>query len=334
MKVAIIGATGYTGFELVKMLSRHKEFQLTSITSESYGGIKISDTYPSLTGICDMVLKDNDIDKRADEADAFFLCLPHKTAMSVAKKLYDKGKIVIDLSADFRINNQELYEKTYSTTHTAPEYLRLAVYGQPELFSSLLKGARLVAVPGCYPTSIIMPLYPLIKEGIIEKDNIIADSKSGVSGAGRKPTTTNAYCEVNEDFKPYGIFSHRHNVEIDHILSRAKDDTKIIFTPHLLPINRGILSTIYVKSKSSLNDIETIWEKYYKDKPLVRIRKGGVVPSIKNVANSPFIDMAVFRQDENFIIVSAIDNILKGASAQALQCLNIIAGINETEGLL
>lgn len=334
MKVSVIGATGYTGVELVKMLSRHRHIELSSITSESFGGIKISDTYPSLTGICDMVLKDNDIDERVKEADAFFLCLPHKTSMEVAKKLYDKGKIVIDLSADFRINNQDLYEKTYATRHTAPEYLRLALYGQPELFGTFLKGAKLVAVPGCYPTSIIMPLYPLLKDGLIDKDNIIADSKSGVSGAGRKPTMTNSYCEVNEDFKPYGVFNHRHNVEIDYILSKAKDDVNIVFTPHLLPINRGILSTIYVKSDAPINEIEATWEKYYKNKPLVRIRKGGAIPCIKNVANSPFIDMAVFKKDRNLIIVSAIDNLLRGASAQALQCFNIIAGYDEVEGLL
>lgn len=334
MKVSVIGATGYTGFELVKMLSRHKDIELSSITSESFGGIKISDIYPGLSNICDMVLKDNDIDERIKDADVFFLCLPHKASMDVAKKLYDKGKIVIDLSADFRINDQDLYEKTYATRHTAAEYLRVAVYGQPELFGTFLKGSRLIAVPGCYPTSIIMPLYPLIKEGLIDTDSIIADSKSGVSGAGKKPTTTNSFCEVNEDFKPYGIFSHRHNVEIDYILSKAKDNTNIVFTPHLLPINRGILSTIYVKSDYPLNDIESCWEKYYKDKPLVRIRKGGAIPNIKDVANTPFIDMAVFRKDKNLIIVSAIDNLLKGASAQALQCLNVMAGYDELEGLL
>ena len=334
MNVSIIGSTGYTGVELIKLLVRHKYFKISSLTSESFAGEKISSIYPSLSGLCDKVLKNNNIEERAEEADAFFLCLPHKTAMEAAKVLYNKGKIVIDLSADFRMSCRELYEKTYSVTHTAPELLKVALYGQPELFGNDLKGARLVAAPGCYPTSIIVPVYPLLKEGLIDSSFIIADSKSGVSGAGRKPTMTNIFCEANEDFKPYGIFSHRHNKEIDHILSRAGSEIKAVFTPHLLPINRGILSTIYLKSTSSISDIESCWEKYYNNRPLVRIRKGGTIPAIKNVSGTSFIDMAAFKDEDRLIVVSAIDNLLKGASGQALQCLNIIAGINETEGLI
>lgn len=334
MKVSVIGATGYTGVELIKLLSRHKYFKIASLTSESYAGKRISDVYPALSGICDEVLKNNNIEERAEEADAFFLCLPHKTAMEAAKLLYNKGKIVIDLSADFRMNDCALYEKTYSVTHTAPELLKTAVYGQPELFGENLKGARLVAVPGCYPTSVIMPVFPLLKEGLIDSSFIIADSKSGVSGAGRKPTMTNIFCETNEDFKPYGIFSHRHNKEIDHILSRSGSDIKAVFTPHLLPINRGILSTIYLKSTVAVSHIEACWEKYYHGRALVRIRKDGAIPAIRNVSGTSFIDMAAFKDDDKLIVVSTIDNLLKGASGQALQCLNIIADINETEGLI
>ncbi len=334
MKVSVIGATGYTGFELVKLLLRHPRLEIAALTSESYAGKKISEVYPALSGLCDAVLKDNDMEERASEADAFFLCLPHKAAMEAVKTLYGKGRVVIDLSADFRMSDRALYEKTYSTRHTAPELLKEAVYGQPELFGGELKGARLAAVPGCYPTSVIVPVYPILKEGLADKSFIIADSKSGVSGAGRKPTLGNSFCETYGDFKPYGIFGHRHNAEIDHILSRAAGEVGAVFTPHLLPLNRGILSTVYLKSQAPLSEIEACWEKYYGGRRLVRIKKGGETPSIKNVAGTSFIDMAAFRRGGDLIVVSAIDNLLKGASGQALQCLNLMAGFNETEGLI
>ena len=334
MKVSVIGATGYTGFELVKLLTRHPHLEIAALTSESYAGQKISDIYPALAGICDVVLKDNDLEARSSDADAFFLCLPHKTAMEAVKVLYNNNRIVIDLSADFRMSDRELYEKTYSAKHIAPELLKEAVYGLPELFGDKLRGARLAAAPGCYPTSVIMPVYPLLKDGLADKGQIIADSKSGVSGAGRKPTLNNSFCETFGDFKPYGIFSHRHNVEIDHILSRAAGKTEAIFTPHLLPVHRGILSTIYLKSTNSLSEIEACWERYYGNSRLVRIKKGGEVPMIKSVAGTSFIDIAAFKRGGDLIIVSAIDNLLKGASGQALQCLNIMAGFNETEGLI
>lgn len=331
-KVSVIGATGYTGFELVKLLAHHSHFQIASLTSESYAGQKISEVYPALENVCDMVLSDNDMEKEGDKADAFFLCLPHKTAMEAAKILYNKGKVVVDLSADFRVSDVDIYEKVYQTTHIAKELLEKAVYGQPELFGEKIKNSRLVAAPGCYPTSIITPLYPLIEEGVIDTDFIVADSKSGVSGAGRKPSMTNAFCETNEDFKPYGIFTHRHNSEIDFILSKAKHGINITFTPHLLPINRGILSTIYVKTTASAEDIKAIWEKRYGGHKLVRIKNE--IPAIKNISGTSFIDMAVFKKGDKAIIVSVMDNLLKGASGQALQCLNIIAGLAETEGLI
>lgn len=332
MKISVIGATGYAGAELVKLLFRHKGFEIASLTSESYAGKKISEVYPAFAGLCDKVLSENDIETEGEKADAFFLCLPHKTAMDTAKALYDKGKIVIDLSADFRVADAGIYEKAYKTTHTAKELLDKAAYGQPELFGERVKAARLVAAPGCYPTSVIVPLYPLLEKGVVDKDFIIADSKSGVSGAGRKPSASNSFCETNEDFKPYGIFSHRHNSEMDYILSKAAGQVNVTFTPHLLPVNRGILSTIYLKTGLSAEEIVSLWRERYAGHKLVRIREEA--PAIKDVAFTSFIDMAVFKNGDKAVIVSAIDNLLKGASAQALQCLNLIAGYPEEEGLI
>lgn len=332
MNVSVIGATGYTGFELVKLLSRHKYFTIASLTSESYAGQAISEVYPQLAGVCDIILSENNIEKEAEKADAFFLCLPHKTAMETAQTLYDKNKIVIDLSADFRLDDVCLYESVYKTIHTAKELLNKAVYGQPELFGDKIKNSRLIAVPGCYPTSIIVPMYPIIDAGLADTDFIVADSKSGVSGAGRKPSMNNAFCETNEDFKPYGIFSHRHNAEIDFILSKTGKPINVTFTPHLLPINRGILSTVYFKTEASADDIKSLWQKVYCGKKLVRIKNE--IPAVKNVVGSSFIDISVFKKDGKAIVVSALDNLLKGASGQALQCLNILAGLNEEEGLI
>ena len=226
MKAAVIGATGYTGVELVKIILKHEHLELSAITSESYAGKKFSEIYPSMYGMCDMVLEENNIETISQKADVFFLCLPHKAAMETASILYKKGKIVIDLSADFRLKDKSLYEATYNTKHTESDLLEKAVYGQAEIFTEQIKKTSLIAGAGCYPTSIITPLYPLLENNIIDDNQfIIADSKSGVSGAGRKPTLTNIFCEANEDLKPYGIFSHRHNAEIDHILSRAKNNT-------------------------------------------------------------------------------------------------------------
>ena len=333
MKAAVIGATGYTGVELVKIILKHEHLELFAITSESYAGKKFSEIYPSMYGMCDMVLEENNIETISQKADVFFLCLPHKAAMETASILYKKGKIVIDLSADFRIKDKSLYEATYNTKHTESDLLEKAVYGQAEIFTEQIKKTSLIAGAGCYPTSIITPLYPLLENNIIDDNQfIIADSKSGVSGAGRKPTLTNIFCEANEDLKPYGIFSHRHNAEIDHILSQAKNNTHVIFTPHLLPVNRGILSTIYIKTNKDKKEIENAIKSKYRGRFFVRVRED--IPAIRYVTHTNFIDIAVFKKDDTAIIVTAIDNLLKGASAQAVQCYNIMQNIDEKTGLI
>lgn len=333
MKAAVIGATGYTGVELVKIILKHEHLELSAITSESYAGNKFSEIYPAMYGMCDMVLEENNIETISQKADVFFLCLPHKAAMETASILYKKGKIVIDLSADFRIKDKSIYEATYNTEHTAADLLEKAVYGQAEIFTEQIKKTSLIAGAGCYPTSIITPLYPLLENNIIDDNQfIIADSKSGVSGAGRKPTLTNIFCEANEDLKPYGIFSHRHNAEIDHILSQAKNNTHVIFTPHLLPVNRGILSTIYIKTNKDKKEIENAIKSKYRGRFFVRVRED--IPAIRYVTHTNFIDIAVFKKDDTAIIVTAIDNLLKGASAQAVQCYNIMQNIDEKTGLI
>lgn len=332
MKVAIVGATGYTGFELVKILIKHSKVDIAYVTSDTSAGKRYSDFYPFLRGVFDKELVENDYQLIAEGVDGVFLCLPHGASMDAAKFFAEKGKVVIDLSADFRISDELIYKKTYGEDHRCPELLNHFAYGIPEIFIEEIKISRLVANPGCYPTSIIIPLYPLLKNDLVYKDFIIADSKSGVSGAGKTPSEKTHYCEVNEDFKPYGIFNHRHNPEIDFILSKSSENIHVVFTPHLLPVNRGILSTIYVRSKSSTDKILSLLKDFYKSRKFVRIVDD--IPSLKNVVYTNFIDIAVFERDEMVIIVSAIDNLIKGASGQAVQNLNIINGWDETEGFI
>ncbi|MCX8083462.1 MAG: N-acetyl-gamma-glutamyl-phosphate reductase [Calditerrivibrio sp.] len=333
MNVSIIGATGYTGFELVKILLKHPKLKIKHLTSDSSANKNISEIYPYLKGLCDMTLINNDFEKITKETDVVFLCLPHGASMDAANFFAKNGKIVIDLSADFRISDPNTYKKAYNENHKYPELLDKFVYGIPEIFEDSIKKSTLIANPGCYPTSIIIPLYPLIKNNLLEFDILIADSKSGVSGAGKTPSEKTHFCEVNEDFKPYSIFNHRHNPEIDHILSKTGSPVHVIFTPHLLPINRGILSTIYTKSNYKLSSIIECLKDFYNNKTFVRIYEKDI-PSIKNIVNTNFIDIGVYKDGEQVIIISTIDNLIKGASGQAVQNLNLLVGFKETDGLL
>ncbi len=334
INVSVLGATGYTGAELVKILIRHPKVRLSHITSESAVGKRYSEAYPAFLGLCDKTLTGNDLDLIAAESDAAFLCLPHGASMDAAAYLYSKGVKVFDLSADYRLSDAALYEKTYKTAHTHQDILKNAVYGLAEIFEDDIKNSDLVAVPGCYPTSILIPLIPLLREGAVEHD-IIADSKSGVSGAGKKATETTHFCEADEDLKPYGIFTHRHKPEIDHIIKRAAGvKTDIVFTPHLTPLIRGMLSTIYARTDKQPDELLKIWQNAYRGRPMVRIRTDGSIPNIKYVANTPFIDIAMYKQGDNLIIVSALDNLLKGASSQAVQCFNIRMGFDIKTGLI
>lgn len=341
LKVAIIGASGYTGVELIRLLSNHPEIEITAVTSEQSAGKSIAEVFPSLSGVFEKTLEHISIEVIAQKADLVFTALPHQKAMDYVPKLLEIGKKVIDLSADFRIKDAATYGAWYEE-HKAPELLKEAVYGLPELHRTEIKNARLVANPGCYPTSAILALAPLLKNGLIEASSLVIDSKSGVSGAGRSATQDTHFIEVNEGFKAYKVGEHRHTPEIEQELSLlAGSQITVSFTPHLLPINRGILSTIYaslisqesgVRSQEELNDL---YDEFYKDERFVRVYPKGSFPNINNVKGSNFCDIGIKldKRTNRVVIISAIDNLTKGAAGQAVQNMNIMYGFPEDTAL-
>ncbi len=345
LNVAIAGATGYAGAELIKLLARHPNVNIIALAhSPGTDDAPISKTFPQLEGVCDLMVEGVEAILDCQELDAAFLALPHRAAMAVAKPLLARGVKVIDLSADYRLRDVAVYEKWYEVEHKDTENLENAVYGLCEHYKDKIKSADLIANPGCYPTSVLLPLIPLLKAGLIKTENIIVDSKSGATGAGKKTSAALQFCEVDESFKAYGVFSHRHTPEINQELSTAADkEVSVIFTPHLLPLQRGIQSTIYVDCNFSfpkggkgdlLTEIQNAYESAYKDEFFVRVKPEGSTVEIKNVANTNFCDISYFINGNKLIITSVIDNLLKGASGQALQNFNIMYGFNETEGLI
>ena len=339
IKVGVIGSTGYAGAELVKILSRHPEVEITALTSRQYAGIPFSDVYPFSKGIVGNICETFELERFCDKTDYVFTALPHKLPMEIVPSLLDKGKKIIDLSADFRFKDVKRYEKYYQP-HSEPELLNQAVYGLSEIFEDKIKNASIIGNPGCYPTTVLLALIPLLKEGLVEKDDIISDSKSGVSGAGRSVSLGTHYCEVNETFKTYGLNGHRHRPEMEEVLSN-ETGTKIdiTFIPHLIPVNRGMLSTIYTKIKPGITqkNILDCYKSYYDTRTFVRIFEDAMTPpEIKNVSHTNFCDIG-FALDKNtnrLVLISAIDNLVKGASGQAIQNMNIMAGIDETTGLI
>lgn len=337
IKVGIIGANGYTGGELARLVALHKGVELTLITSRQFAGQRMDDVYPALKGGCDLAFAEYDPDVAAAKADFFFMALPHKLPMEFVPGLVERGKKVVDLSADFRFRSQAAYEAYYQP-HVSGHLLKDAVYGLSEMFTDEIKQAGIVGNPGCFPTSILIPLLPLVKAGQVDPATIIADSKSGVSGAGRTLSLKGHFCEANESIKAYSVASHRHTPEIEEVLSLgAGKDIMISFTPHLVPMTRGMLSTIYVNPAggATADDIYAAWRKVYAGRRFVRIMDGDKVPDTAYVRNTNCCDIAV-KQDKStgrFIIMSAIDNLLKGASGQAMQNMNIMLGFDEGEGL-
>ncbi len=332
LRAGVLGATGYTGAVLLSVLLGHPDVQVTLITSNTYRGKKISEVFPLFRGRLEMPLEATDADYKG-ACDVYFLCLPHGVSASAARGLFDGRALIIDLAADFRFEDKAVYEKTYGP-HPAAELLPNAVYGLPEIYREKLSGARLVGNPGCYPTSAILALYPMLKAGLAG-GRIFVDSKSGVSGAGREAKVGNLFCEVAEGFRAYGVGTHRHEPEIQKELSKLADVTTT-FTPHLLPINRGILTTIY----GSLNEyvpagkLIDLYREAYKDAPFVRVLDEGVFPDTRFVRFSNYCDIGVKTfEDGRFILISAIDNLVKGASGQAVQNMNVCLGIEETKGL-
>lgn len=339
LNVGIIGASGYTGVELARILSSHPEVEITLATSRQYAGKPMSEVFPSLRKRVDLVCEDLSGDELTDRADFFFTAVPHKTAMDIVPPLLAAGKKVVDLSADFRIRDVAVYEQWYQA-HSSAGLIDEAVYGLPELYRDQVQGARLVANPGCYPTSITLGLAPLLREKLIDTSSLIIDSKSGTSGAGRSASVGILFCEVTDGFKAYKVGgTHRHIPEIEQELSvLAGNAVTISFTPHLLPISRGILSTIYASMDSSINDeeLQQLYEKTYADEPFVRICPAGTFPATQYVRGSNCCDIGIQRDARTgrVIVLSAIDNIAKGASGQAVQNMNLMNGFTETCGLL
>jgi len=337
LKVAIIGATGYTGMELLRLLAGHPKVVVSLVTSRKEAGKTLSEIFPFLEKFGDLTLVPPEPALIAERAEVAFLCVPHGAAARVARDLLENGLKVIDLSADFRLKAQAVYEAWYEK-HQAPELLAEAVYGLPEVYAEEIARARLIANPGCYPTASLLPLIPLLRAGLLEPQGIIIDAKSGVSGAGRSAKLPLIYCEVNEGFRAYNVARHRHTPEIEQELSRAAGvEITINFTTHLIPINRGILSTIYAPPKPGVSeaDLRQALEDFYGGRPFVRVLPEGAFPNTAYVkgTNRCDIGLALDKRTGLLILVSAIDNLVKGASGQAVQNLNLMAGWPEDLGL-
>lgn len=340
IKAGLVGVTGYTGMELARLMTHHSSMELVRATSRSEAGKTLAEIYPFLNRLPlgDLVITQPDPADLASECDVVFLAVPHKTAMEIAAALLDEGVKVVDLSADFRINDKEIYEQWYATEHTKADLLSEAVYGLPELYLDEIMGARLIANPGCYPTSAILGLAPALSNDIIETENIVIDSKSGTSGAGRGKNVGTLFCEVHDSFRAYGLPTHRHTPEIEQEISKIADtDMTVSFNTHLLPIDRGILSTIYTKlsGEASLDEVHELYSEFYADKPMVRVLPKGQLPETRFVRGTVFCDvgLVVDPRTGRLIIVSAIDNLCRGASGQALMNANLICGLDIDEGL-
>jgi N-acetyl-gamma-glutamyl-phosphate reductase len=337
LNVAIIGATGYTGLELARLLSAHPKVKISALTSESKAGMSYSQCFPAFKNKLDLELEALNPDTIAKKASLVFLCLPHQEAMEAAKDFLARGCRVIDLSADFRLSAAEVYEAWYGP-HRCHDLLKEAAYGLPELHREQIKKARLIANPGCYPTSCILGLAPLIKGKWIDLKTIHCDAKSGVSGAGKKADPSILFCEVHEGVKAYKVGQHRHTPEIEQEISRlAGEKVMVSFTPHLIPMDRGILSTLYAQTirPTDLKILHRLYEDFYKEEPFVRIRPSGEFPDTRDVRFTNYCDIGVHFDDRTgrVVIVSVIDNLTKGASGQAVQNMNLMMGFNETEGL-
>ena len=337
IRVAIVGASGYTGVELYRLLANHPHVEITCVTSRQNAGELFADVFPSLRGRTDLVCDPVEVGIVAAKADFVFTALPHKTAMEFVPGLLAAGKKVVDLSADYRLRDAALYEAWYQP-HTSPELLAEAVYGLPELYREKVRPARLVANPGCYPTSVALALAPLLKAGLIDPASLIIDSKSGASGAGRAAKVDTLFCEVNEGFKAYGVGKHRHTPEIEQTLSDLAGVPVVVnFTPHLLPVNRGILSTCYanLQEKTDTARLIELFAAHYRDEPFVRVQPQGSLPNVACVRGGNQCDLGVVvdPRTQRVIVVSAIDNLVKGAAGQAVQNMNLMLGFDETAGL-
>ena len=338
IKAGIIGATGYAGGELVRILTAHKDVEIKWYGSRSYIDQKYASVYQNLFQIVDAVCMDDNMEELAEQVDVIFTATPQGLCASlVNEQILSKVKIV-DLSADFRIKDVSVYEKWYGIEHKSPQFIEEAVYGLCEVNREDVKKARLVANPGCYTTCSILTAYPLAKEGRIDMSTLIIDAKSGTSGAGRGAKTANLFCEVNENMKAYGVATHRHTPEIEEQLGYASGEEVVLnFTPHLVPMNRGILATEYAKLKKDVSweEVKAIYDKYYGDEKFIRVLDKGICPETKWVEGSNYVDIGfqIDPRTKRIIMMGAIDNLVKGAAGQAVQNMNLMFGLPESEGL-
>jgi N-acetyl-gamma-glutamyl-phosphate reductase len=337
IRVGIVGATGYAGAELVRILSGHPQVELTILTSRQFAGASFDEVYPAMAGRVNLICEELAVEKVCDRADIVFTALPHQLPMALVPEFVKRKVRVVDLSADFRFNDAGVYESAYQP-HTASDLLDKAVYGLSEIYFEDIRSAVLIGNPGCYPTSVLLPLIPLVKAGLLDLNTLIADSKSGVSGAGRTLALSSHFCEVNESFKAYKVGVHRHNPEMEAILSReANQPVNLTFVPHLVPMSRGMLTTIYAMPVAPLKtgDIFECLATAYSGHAFIRLCAKERVPDTIHVKGTNFCDIG-FKLDEHtqrLILISAIDNLVKGAAGQAVQNMNIMLGLDETTGL-
>ena len=338
IKVGIIGSTGYAGGELVRILMNHKEAEIKWFGSRSYVDKKYADVYQNFFQIVDDKCMDDNMEALANEVDVIFTATPQGLCASLVNEdILNKVKIV-DLSADFRIKDVATYEKWYGIEHKSPQFIDEAVYGLCEVNREAVKNARLIANPGCYPTCSTLSIYPLAKEGLIDMSTVIIDAKSGTSGAGRGAKVDNLYCEVNENIKAYGVANHRHTPEIEEQLSYASGEEVLLnFTPHLVPMNRGILITAYASLKKDVTyeEVKAVYDKYYANEKFVRVLEKDVCPQTKWVEGSNYVDVnfKIDPRTKRIIMMGAMDNLVKGAAGQAVQNMNLMFGLKESEGL-
>lgn len=340
IKVGIIGATGYAGNELVRLLLGHKDAEIVWLGSRSYIDQNYSDVYRNMFRLVDAKCMDDNMEQLSDEVDVIFTATPQGLCASLVNDdILSKTKI-IDLSADFRLKNVNIYEQWYKLEHKSPQYIDEAVYGLCEINRDKVnKDTRIIANPGCYTTTSILTLYPMVKEGIINPDSIIIDAKSGTSGAGRGAKVANLFCEVNESMKAYGVGTHRHTPEIEEQLGYAcgRDDIKLIFTPHLVPMNRGILVTAYANLAKDVTyeDVKAVYDRYYDKEYFIRVLPKDVCPETRWVEGSNFVDIGfkIEPRTNRLIMMGALDNLVKGAAGQAVQNMNLLFGLPENEGL-
>ncbi len=338
VRAGVLGGTGYAGIEVVRLLLRHPQVELTYVASQTYQGQKLAEVYPNLMGICDLTCSALDIDAIAQSCDVVFTALPHGASKEVIPSLYEKGLRIVDLSGDFRYDDVKVYEAWYEQEHSAPELLEKAVYGLCELHREEIKQATLIGNPGCYTTCSILGFAPLVKAGVIDTKTMIIDAKSGVTGAGRGLKLPNLFCECTETMKAYNIAKHRHTSEIEQELSNlAGEPLMLSFTPHLAPMKRGILATCYANltQPQTTESLVELYQAFYQDEPFVRVYPAGSLPEVKHIAGSNYvgIGLVVDERLNRVVVVSCVDNLIKGAAGQAIQNMNLLFGLPETMGL-